>query len=205
MKLSILICSLKSRDEQLNILLNSLFYQMTKCGKWYASGSTLNYGLFAYSFTDNSVEIIIYQDDKKITVVQKRNILIQQAKGEYITFIDDDDRVTDDYIKTLLQSIDKGYDSICFNVMYNPKGGIQKLVKYSCRMKDRELPTHYERATNHLMCTKRSIASNVKFKHVSFGEDSDWAKRLVRHIKTEGQINKVLYYYDFDHAKSETQ
>lgn len=184
MKLSILICSLESRKDLLANLLHNLYNQIRDI---------------------NEVEVLRLIDNKQMSVGAKRNALIGLAKGDYITFIDDDDRISTDYIDNLLQGIELGYDSICFEVLYNPAGGNPKLVKYSAKYKDRELVTHFERATNHLMCTKRSIASKVKFKNISFGEDAIWAKSLVRLIKTEGQIEKVLYYYDFDHAKSETQ
>lgn len=199
MKLSILICSLESRQEQLNELLSELQHQIS-------SGhfkSSVNGNMMFLRF--EHIEVIICTDNKQLSVGAKRNLLIEQARGEYITFIDDDDRITPDYIDSLLQGIKQGYDSIVFDVMYNPKGGTPKLVKYSCKMRDRELVTHFERATNHLMCTKRDIVKQVPFKNINFGEDADFAKRLVKLIKTEGQIDKVLYYYDFDMGKSETR
>ena len=203
MKLSILICSLESRSESLYKLLESLHNQFIDIKPIKLATRINNTVLLRLVYKD--VEILISQDNKQLSVGAKRNLLIEQSKGEYITFIDDDDQVAPDYIDSLLQGIESGYDSICFKVLYNPAGGTPKLVKYSANYKDRELVTHFERATNHLMCTKRSIASKVKFKNISFGEDAIWAKSLVRLIKNEGQIDKVLYYYNFDHAKSETQ
>jgi hypothetical protein len=55
------------------------------------------------------------------------------------------------------------------------------------------------------MCVKRELAMAVKFKQVNFGEDADYARRLLPLIKTEHQIDKVLYSYLFDTHKTETQ
>jgi hypothetical protein len=58
---------------------------------------------------------------------------------------------------------------------------------------------HYRRFTNHLAPIKRSIALQIGYKSLKFGEDYDYAKRLhdSRLCKTEIKINKEIYHYDF--------
>jgi hypothetical protein len=53
------------------------------------------------------VELIILGDNKKITVGKKRDRLIQMAQGEFVVLIDDDDDVSEDYIKTVCNIIEK--------------------------------------------------------------------------------------------------
>ena len=202
MKLSILICSLFKREDQRNELLKSLFEQVKERPKQNLNhlGNTW---LYRYEFSD--FEILVAIDNKEMKVGAKRNFLVNQAHGEYVCFIDDDDSVSNEYIKTLLFSTQFEYDCVCFHVMYNPTNGSPKLVIYSSRLKDRETPECFERAVNHLMLIKRNIVQRVKFKAINCGEDAIFAKRVSMHIKKEGRIDKVLYSYNFDPLKTETQ
>ena len=202
MRLSILICSVTKRKYMLEKLLDSLFKQTILDFEFepLQEGTTR---IERYYTTD--FEILVGIDNKEIKVGAKRNLLIKHAKGDYICFIDDDDTVVDDYIPTLLYVSQFDYDALMFHVMYCPKGGKEKLVRYGARMKDKEYYTHFERAANHLMMYRSSIAKRVLFKNISFREDAEWAKRAVKHIHKEGRIDKVMYYYNFDHATTETQ
>ena len=46
------------------------------------------------------------------------------------------------------------------------------------------------------MVFKRSIAIKEKFPHITVGEDSKWAKKVYKYIKTHVVINKMLYIYE---------
>lgn len=125
----------------------------------------------------------------------KRNDLIDQSRGEYITFIDADDVIAPNYIERILSGLN-GCDVLVYDVMYSNKAGFKKVVKYSKDFKkDAEKESHFERLPNHLMVIKRDLAHKVKFKNVTFGEDADFAKRLLPHLQSECVINEVLYYY----------
>jgi glycosyltransferase involved in cell wall biosynthesis len=81
-KLSILLCSVPSRLGKYPII-NELCRQANK----------------------RPVEVIYLGDNYNWTIGEKRNKLIQLASGKYCTFVDDDDRVTVDYIDTLLNAM----------------------------------------------------------------------------------------------------
>ena len=203
MKLSILICSIYKREDQLAELLESLFIQVYE--EFEYSTFTILQTLFR-KYTTKDIEILVALDNKQLTVGAKRNLLLSKAGSTYSVFIDDDDVVTDDYIKSLLWAIKTNYDVICFQVIYNPAHAAHKLVKYSSKFnKDAETKDYYQRLPNHLMCIKTDIAKKVKYPNIRRGEDAEYAKRLKPHIKTEGQINRILYYYNFDPLKTETQ
>lgn len=206
-RLSILICSLEKRKEQLERLLESIEQQAGFKGVEQNKKSLLfklrriDYGYF---------DVIILTDNKQATVGMKRNKLVRLATYEYICFIDDDDRVNDDYVKLLKNAINtkidgSDYDSVVFKVLYNPVNGKPKEAIYSAGYYDFTYQDHFKRKTNHLMVVKRAIALKATFPNTSFGEDSNYAKQIARHIKNEAVIDKVLYYYDFDIRKSETQ
>ena len=37
------------------------------------------------------------------TIGEKRNWLLEQAKGEYVVFVDDDDLVTNNYVQSIMK------------------------------------------------------------------------------------------------------
>ena len=72
-KLSILILSIPSRIKQLETLLEKLENQ----------------------FDDDRVEILVMLDNKSFHIYEKRNELLDMARGEYLCFLDDDDNVAE--------------------------------------------------------------------------------------------------------------
>jgi len=184
MKLSILICTVPSRvSDFLPKMINHLTKQATK-----------------------GVEIIYLGDNRQRSVGQKRNDLLALAQGDYVTFVDDDDEVTDDYVVEILNAIRGKADVINFNLMCSVNGGEYKKVYYDASFRrDRDHPDRYERIPNHIMCVKRELALSVGFPLINVREDSDYAKRLRPLLRTQTFIEKVLYYYNFSHKISETQ
>ena len=155
---------------------------------------------------DDDVEILIYSDNKEESVGGKRNKLVGLAKGEYVSFLDEDDRVSDDYIEQLLEGIKSGADIITFDVSVSIDGATPKPCYYSMYFDgDKNEPDAYYRLPNHLMCVKREIALQVPFKEINFGEDADYALRLKPLLKSEHSIHKVLYHYDYNSKTTATQ
>lgn len=180
-KLSILIPSIPLRNRQLGHLLKKLEQQ-----------------------TNEEIEIIAYVDNKKITVWEKRNRLLELANWEYCVMIDDDDDISNDYIEELMKWIKTNADVICYQVICSINWWEDEPVLYSKNLENKNFPEYYTRKPNHLMCYKTELARKVKYKDTSYWEDTDYSERITPLIKTEYQIDKVLYYYDYQEKKSET-
>lgn len=187
MKLSILICSLVSRTELYRALAKGLRGQI----------DSLEAG--------DIVEVLVLTDNKEITTGSKRNKLLQKATGDYIVYIDDDDKVSANYISALLGKMQSNPDVIVFDAHRYHNGKFDRPVKYGIDYeKDFNTARFYYRIPNHLMCVKRELALQVPFKDVNFGEDSDYAKRLLPLLKKQERINEVLYEYWYDDKVTET-
>lgn len=172
-KLSILICSIKKRKPLLDRLTAIIQPQIKEC-----------------------IECIIATDNGQMKIGAKRNFLVNKAQGEYITFIDDDDIVSNDYIERILSALHSSPDIVVFDAFRFENGNPDRIVKYSLDYhKDSHDRTAYYRMPNHLMCVKKSIAEQVPFKHLNFGEDSDYAYRLRFLLKTQERIDEILYQY----------
>ncbi len=184
MKLSILVCSTQNRyNTFLTKILKELFAQST-----------------------DEVEILTLIDDKKRMLGTKRNNLVDIAQGEYVTFVDDDDRISKDYVSELLKAIESKSDIINFVVSVSLNGGVSKNCYYDKDYKsDHNKENTYHRLPNHIMCVRRELAQKVRYKDILKGEDSDYSKRLQHHLKTQTNIDKVLYFYDYNSDTTETQ
>lgn len=181
-KLSILICSIYSRHDKLKRLTEILQPQLNKFNK--------------------IVEVAIAVDKQTISIGAKRNHLISIATGEYITFIDDDDTVADNYVELLLEAMQADTDVIVFDALRYVDGVVDKAVKYGIEFgKDYHDSKFYYRIPNHLMCVKKELTLQVPFKEINFGEDSDYAKRLFPLLKTQARIDRILYSYLYNSKK----
>ncbi len=190
-KLSILICSIKGREEKLNNLLSLLEGQIT-----------------------GDVEILIEVDNKEITIGEKRNVLLKRARGDYIAFVDDDDLISNDYVSKILAAIETSPD--CCGI----EGEIDHMkVKRPESNERRRQPRHryyrckqkfihsnqytkwyqkndiYYRCPNHLNPIKRELVGQIMFPEMSQGEDKDFSMRILPLLKTEVFIKGIIYYY----------
>lgn len=174
--LSILICSLTERR---NIFLDRLLNKLEPQVK------------------DKNVELLIFSDNAKRSIGQKRNDAIKMANGKYTCFIDDDDLVSDDYVDLILKEIrDWSPDVIVFDALITFDEQRPKLVKYGREFEYGEKEEAYYRNPNHLMVHKKSNITEW-FQDIKTGEDDEWASRMMDRIVTQSRIEKILYYYEF--------
>jgi len=149
----------------------------------------------------NDIEILSNADES-ISIGNKRNLLLQQSKGLYVCFIDDDDDVADYYIEELSKVVSSNKDCASLKGIITWDGERPEIFEHSIKyqsykdnLKNQEVV--YERYPNHLNCIKSSIAKQIAFTDKNFSEDTDYANTLFASglIKTEFTIDKILYYY----------
>lgn len=174
-KFTILICTLEERKEKfLNRILSILTPQIT----------------------DKDVEIITLTDNGEISIGSKRNLALDLANGEYLTFIDDDDIVCNKYVDLILEKTLENNDVIVFNGIVTTNGCDVKLAKQGMEYKYGEIDNVYYRLPNHLAIHKKETIKQ-RFMDVRTGEDDEWAQRRLTEIKTQSKIDEILYHYDF--------
>lgn len=191
MKLSILVCSTHNRyNTFLPKILDQLFGQLKKLDPE----------------LQKQVEILALIDNKTIMLGTKRNNLIDISKGDYLAFVDDDDRIADDYLLSLFLATETDPDVITFIASVSLNGEPPKPCHYSSTYEaDYNEPGSYHRLPNHIMCVRRELAETIRFKPILYGEDSDYSKRLKPLINTEFHIGKTLYFYDYNIETTEAQ
>lgn len=198
--LSILICSIYGREESLKRLLSIILPE--KHDKY----SSIVGSVTTTTYKCGRFDVIVMQDGKRLTVGDKRNKLISLADSTYVSFIDDDDIVMNEYTTEILNAMSNDPDCIVFDAIRFVDGKKDKQVKYGIEYgRDYNDDQFYYRIPNHLMAVKKQIASYVKYRAINFGEDSLWAKNAFRLIKTQARIDKVLYHYLFSVKNTATQ
>ncbi len=151
----------------------------------------------------NEVEILVNVDNGKKSIGQKRNELLQQATGDYVVFIDDDDEISTVYLLEIFEGIEKGVDHIGIQMMYMPDKGVSKLVKCSKDYAWEEKDGVYLRSAQHVCAIKRSIATQVKFPEISFGEDKTWSETITKLVETEHLVSEPIYFYRYRSQKND--
>jgi len=191
MILSILICSLPERKDMLDSLCSELGKQRdVEIHK----NRTVNISPW-------QMEILV--DNNTFTNIgEKRNNLLQHAKGEWVVFVDDDDLLSPDYLSSINKALLSTPNPDCCSMrgIITFDGINARLFEHSIDYK-----TYYEksgiyyRPPNHLNVIRCSIAKQFKFPEKNFGEDADWAMQICESglLKTEAKIDNILYYYKF--------
>jgi glycosyltransferase involved in cell wall biosynthesis len=150
------------------------------------------------------VEIITDDRGRNVPTGTKRNEMIKEAKGKWVVFVDDDDKVELDYVSLILEALAQNPDVVTFQGTYldacNPTftridWTIKLGEKYEARTQDGKYQIY--RWPNHLSVMRKSIASSVKFPDIWQGEDYEWSKIIAERglLKTEVHIPKQLYHY----------
>ena len=179
--LSILICTIPQRKEFLRRLYKILYTQLID------------------SPYKEFVEIIVAEDECIMSVGEKRNKLIEAAKGRYVCFIDDDDTIPLYYVQRLIPILDYGeFDCIGFKFVFrfngrnNPAPGIASLQcnEWICNIDKMTRPI------SHINPIRNSIASSIKFPLQNRNEDSLWSEELKKQLLNEYFIDDVMYYYE---------
>jgi len=201
-KLSVLIPSIESRKPQFNGLLKSLNNQIKK------------------HKLEDDVEILHLVDKGKdsptyVSIGEKCNQLMATAKGQYVCFIGDDDKIAPSYLADIVKVTrdpygkdKKKYDCITFKGKMTTNGGNPKLQyfglenKHYVNMEKGEL-----RPPTMITPIRRELASKIKFDKRPREKDHNvgqaWATAMVNAqlLKTSVHIDKILYYFRFNTKK----
>jgi hypothetical protein len=184
---SILICTIEGREESFDKLCKKLKQQTATLG------------------LDNQIEILSCKDKRgENSVGYKRNALLAESAGKYISYIDDDDDIHDNFIELIYNRLLKNPDCvslvgiITFNGAH-PKKFIHSL-EYSEYSEDNEA---YYRPPNHLNPIRRSLAVQFTFPEKNIGEDTDWAMSIARSglLRSQEVIEEPYYFYLYNDAK----
>jgi hypothetical protein len=178
---SILIPTIQGREDSLNRLLVSIHEKVKRLAP------------------DMRVEIKIDYDNREKSVGLKREGLLQSATGKYMSFIDDDDDITDAYIEDLWACIRGDYHVMRLYGEIHPYRFFHTL-QFSGMMATKSDPPMFQRPPNHLNPVLTDVARFIHFQDAMNGEDLDWALRLYKSgfLKREYQSDPSRTHYIYN-------
>ncbi len=178
---SILICTIEERKASFTALYEKLTKQIQDLD------------------LQDHIEVLYFKDKRgEHTVGHKRNVLLEQSKGKYVSFIDDDDDIHDKYIELIATKLGDHPDCVNLNGIIRSNDQRPKKFIHSIEYKSYfEKNNTYFRPPNHLNPIRRSIAVQFTFPEKNRGEDTDWAMQIVRSglLRTEETIDEPYYFY----------
>lgn len=151
---------------------------------------------------EEKVEVVVCFDFRTATIGAKRNFLLQEVKGDFLCFIDDDDDISDSYIKNIIETIESNpmIDYVGWKQIYIENGRhADKLTYHSLKYKEWESASDgWYRNVSHLNPIRSSIAKSVPYLNKNFQEDSKWAIDVASLLKSEAYIDEIMYYYRYE-------
>lgn len=159
-----------------------------------------------YAKIDNRI-IVIHKENGGVS--SARNVGINLSTGDYIVFIDSDDWVECNMIKTLVKIIEKNdYDVIMFGA-YIEDLEHQRVDEFRVKTEDYKdkneimsiIPELIREEKINSLWTKIYKASIIQEKNIRFNEELSIAEdglfnyEIFKHIKSFCTINNLLYHY----------
>ena len=179
MRWSILIATLSRRSEKLQRLLyNDLLPQVER-------------------YPD--VEVVAYWNHwGERPLGDIRQALVEDAKGDYINFVDDDDYLPEYYCSEIYPFLDGKIDYIGWKMQVIHDGvALKPTFHRLCYGGWYEDETGFYRDVSHLNPVRRELALMADFRR-GFPEDESWADQLSLRLKREYFVNRTMYYYHSD-------
>ena len=147
---------------------------------------------------DLRIAIAIGFDNREASIGTKRQSMLQAAQGKYVSFIDDDDRVTPHYFEDAAACIAGSFDCMRLRGQISQWTFTHSIANKLTDPMANE--TTFLRPPNHLNVMKADIAKTVKFRDATSGEDLDWTIKLARtgFLRTEYQSDESRIHYIYD-------
>lgn len=177
---SVLIATIAGRESSLNGLLSRIREKVARVAP------TLR------------VQYLTYYDNRETSVGNKRQRLLETAYGKYMSFIDDDDDITDAYIEDLFNTITGNYHVMRLHGRIDSYKFIHSIEN---RITDTMATSEeFRRPPNHLNPMMTDVAKVIPFRNAIRAEDLDWTLRLAKagFLFNEYRPNKDRIHYIYN-------
>ena len=148
-------------------------------------------------------ELILFEDDRQFTTGHKRNVLLTKAGGKFVSFVDDDDDVSDWYVRdivdTIIQHPDLDVIGMWGIIEWLNEGGRKNTFIHSLVCGDWAFSGDiYYRPPNHLNPIRAEIVRSLAYEDKTISEDFSWSTSMQRLGLLKYEVflgGKPLYHY----------
>ncbi len=169
--------------------------------------------LLQHQIIDAPVEVMTLIDNKAMTIGEKRDALVQLARGKFCAFLDDDDLPLAGYVKELVSAA-KTHPDVDV-VVFNQQAWINGkpfVVRFGLEYENEQAQLRSDgtfgdikRKPFHVCAWRSSLAKKYHFLPLQDGEDWAWVQQLLTEAKSQHRIDKVLHAYRYDDRISEAK
>lgn len=145
---------------------------------------------------------IVFRDNLENPTGDKRQVLLEESRAQYVSFVDDDDEVSSFFVPRIMGALSGSPDYVGFKVSYWEDGELAMQAEHSLRFDGwHTWPEKMVRDISHLNPIRRELALAGRFSGES-GEDHRWAAsvRASGQVRDEEWIPGVMYSYRFSPA-----
>jgi len=176
---SILVPTLASRQVKLKRLLDVLLPQAEAC--------------------PYPVEVVALHNNSEKSLAEYRQALLQDARGAWVSFVDDDDMVDECFVELITKALAaEDPDFVAFRAAYYVDG-VQHPLPVITGIQHKGWHDGADalyRDVTHLNPVRASIAKKADFRAESAGmEDWSYVSQIRPLLRTQAEIDRVLYHY----------
>jgi hypothetical protein len=143
------------------------------------------------------VGVLVYRDNREQLYGPKCQALYQASQADYVSMLDDDDWVADDYIPAVMEALEQRPDYVGYRIRYTEHGAPQQPIVHTLTCGGWGATADgLHRDICHKNPLRRELALQAGWQGDG-GADQTWANRLreLGQVKTEVFIDRELYHY----------
>jgi len=144
--------------------------------------------------------LICLLDNERISIGQKLNLMYGIARGAFVSVVADDDRVSADYVSTLLNAIDDNplATVIVFDCAYYVDGERAGTIREGKGFAEQHTNGMMFRKPSDKMCWNRQFMLDNPHLDNWQTSDREFALRVEDKIDSEARIDRELYHFYYD-------
>lgn len=170
---SILIATLASRRDKFQRLMDVLLPQAEKA---------------------ECIEVIACHNNGEKPLGAIRQALMEEARGEYLSFLDDDDMVPDYFVPKMLSALWQKPDVVGLYMRYYESGHFIANSYHSIGHESHNTTTAFYRDLSHQQPVRSVLARKGDFR-AAWPEDNAWKTAVRPLLRTEVYVDEMMYHY----------
>lgn len=155
------------------------------------------------------VKVLAFWNNGQPGLPEIRQRLMEAVDTDYLSFIDDDDMVPEDFVSSVMAALESRPDYVGFKVRYLADGRDRGEVDHSLRhgtWAEERNPYRLIRDISHINPMRSEVAKAADFRVVERGqvEDRPWVAQVrdAGSLRTEVYLDRVMYEYRWDRRGS---